>query len=126
MKKYTSLMNFVILLGIALLGYLLYKRIYPAKIENFGFLRRMASAAANSSTGQSILSSAATRCKSECVTQGNRLRANAQARAASDPRLSSLSQTSEGQSLMSESTLGNGISACQSACDAARSKVGTI
>ena len=106
-----------------LLGYLIYKRIYPAKIEHFGFLRKAASTLANSSVGQSVLTSADARCRDECVKQGNKLSANAQERVASDSRLSSLSQTSAGQSLLSESTLDKGITACQNACVSARERV---
>jgi hypothetical protein len=79
MKQHAILVKiatYLILIGI---GYLIFMRIYPAKVEHFGLsdankakLRNLATKAVNSSKGQELLGQGLDKCKSKCDEQGQK------------------------------------------------------
>ena len=110
MKQHAILVKiatYLILIGI---GYLIFMRIYPAKVENFGLsaenkgkLRNLVKKAVNSSKGQELLAKGLDRCKAECDKQGQKA----------------------GEKIGSDNA-SSAVLLCKSACDTGASKVGSI
>lgn len=110
MKQHAVLVKiatYLIFLGI---GYLIFMRIYPAKVEHFGLsaankakARNLLKKAVNSSKGQELLAQGLEKCKSKCEQQAE--------------KVGSRIGIDNARSVMS---------LCKSACDTGASKIGSV